>query len=543
MAWPHRWERISTILQHYNADIVSLQEVDHYESHFQPFLKELDYSVFYVRRPRREDGVLVAFKIRKFRLLHEEHVYFDDLAEVKSLHLPTSIRDRLRKQNVALTLVLKLNSCMMDSETIRGDSFSMSTTHLHWNPVAPDIKLAQALYLIKRIADVHGSFEKPPVASILTGDFNSLPGSQPYMRVLRGTPFLNSTRTSRAYASREACKLFVKKRTGEKIKFLCDSTLSRMVRWMRLLGVDVTLEDSSSQERRSQYNDFSLFFEQARLERRIIVTTSINMLRRSMCPEVFIVNPSSGSLESQVSKLLNFYDVKLNKSDILSICGKCGGRIETCDVQDPRLEGRPIPRDRQLYICTQCCQPYWNGDSESAVSARALRQAQTLFAYIEADRKTQRFGEYHHRSLSSSKILEEDFNGEDASTSLGTSSVAQPVPVIINTNDWLRYRSAFKDVNKHEPMYTNVNGTFRGTLDYIFIGGSCSVGASQVVQSFSRKKVRKAFPNGDWPSDHMLLRADLILPRATSGRSPFARSSSLPSLKTHDCDTILVERW
>lgn len=529
ISWPQRWRRISHILHRFDADLISLQEVDHFESHFKPFFLKSDYNVRYVQRPGREDGVLIAFKKDKFDLLCEDSVHFDELADVKTLQLPLSTRNKLKRKNVALILALRKKTFIMGGEAICGLSFSIASTHLYWNPLAPHIKLSQATYLIKRIALVHEKFSKPLVASILAGDFNSLPQSQTYRRIMRGTAFpLDSE------AVHDACKhLVLSYKPGEPVKFLCDSTLTRMMRWLRLLGIDVTLEDNYSEQRRSEYNDFSILFEQAREQRRVIVTTSTSMLRRSTCPEVFVVRPSSESLESQISKLLNFYNVELNESSFLSICGKCGGAIESCEADDCRLEGKAIPRDRPMYVCIKCFQAYWNGDSDSAVSARALQRARTLFAYVQAERmqnqqsrETSRQHTTRSRNSQCSKLADNLPEMKQDRRIVLRSSGTPRSNRELSRKEWLRYTSALMESNEQEPEYTNVNGTFRGTLDYIFVAGSCVVSSSMVVSGTSGCKQRKSFPNIDWPSDHMMLHAEVILQPVRSGRLPLARSST-----------------
>lgn len=527
--WPQRWKRISAILQSCDADLINLQEVDHFESHFKPLLSKANYIVNYVRRPGRKDGVLIAFKRDKFDLLSAESVHFDELANVKTLNLKLTTRLSLKRKNVALILALRRKTFIMGGEAIRGLSFSVATTHLYWNPSAPHIKLSQATYLIKRIAQVHQKFSTPLVASILTGDFNSLPQSQTYERILRGTAF-----PLRSEAAHDACKhLILTFKPGEPVKFLCDSTLTRMMRWLRLLGIDVTLEDNYSEERRSQYNDFSILFEQARRQRRVLVTTSTNMLRRATCPEVFIVRPSSDSLETQISQLLNYYCVELKESNFLSICGKCGGAIERCEAHDSRLEGKAIPRDRPLYVCIKCFQAYWNGDSESAVSALALQRAKMLCAYVQAEReRNDRFRELNNLLVRQRNPQCSNLRCELPEVKQDGESVVQST-ISPHTADresgrkeWLRYTSAFMGANDKEPECTNVNGTFRGTLDYIFVAGSCTVSSSKVVNRTSGYNHRGSFPNRDWPSDHMMLYAEVKMKPVRSGRLPLARSST-----------------
>lgn len=529
--WTQRWKNISNIIKIYDADLVCLQEVDHYETHFKPLLESLRYQVSYVPRNERNDGVLIAFKFHKFHLVLKEEVQFDDLAEVKPPRLQTFMRFRLRKHNVGLVLVLRKKSFITGAEELFGQSFSISTAHLFWNPAAPKIKLAQSIYLLKRIAEIHETVAVPLQASILAGDFNSLPGSATYQRVLRGTPFSHVPGFKKEGATEEACRsLNTYRKPGKPIKFLCDSTLRRMVRYLRLVGINVTLEGDYSHKRRTKNNDMSPLFAQARKEQRVIVTTSTGITRRSACPEVFLVKPSSGSLESQVSKLLNFYDFDLKRSDLLTICGKCGGQIESCASDDPRLEGKIVLLDRQIYTCVKCNQPYWNEDSLQSLSNLALRQAEQIFACVEADRRKKLD---RRRNLFPKKPSIADPTTSlpqyEEGGSLGAS--AEVLKHDRTTRScWLGYRSAFFIANKHEPDQTNINGFFRGTLDYVFVSGLFEVHQALVAESNPSQEGldRKAdsFPNKNWPSDHMMLYVTLVLQQNPSRCSPFVRSKS-----------------
>lgn len=531
LCWTARSERICRVLEDDAADIVCLQEVDNYEKTFKPCFTSLGYDVVYLKRPTRQDGVLVAFKRSKFELLKKDFVYFDDLANVTRTHLSISQRARLKKQNVAIILLLKTRTTLDSNPLGRKPCvFTVSTTHLYWNPISPLVKLAQAYYLLERIARVRDDSGLLPSASILTGDFNSLPQSQTYERVLSGIPVAIPNIRSPRSAAEKACEVFsAQSQKGNVVRFICDATLGRLARWLRLLGVDTALEDTESQEKRSTQNDFNGLFEKARSEHRIVVTTSTGMMKRAACPETFLIKATkSQGLEFSLAKLLNFYNVKLDRSNFLSICCKCGGRIETCDRADPRLEGKEAPKDRNLFVCTHCHQVYWRSSSLTGSCVRALSLAEKLFSVVQADRD-RRF-RYASKCISDGGGL--DFAGEvfsDGSTEQETDGwlLRNKLSRGLSQN-WLRYMSAFTLARGREPDYTNINGTFRGTLDYIFLGGACEVKDVIVCEGNVTRRTKKSFPNMEWPSDHMLVHADLYLTIPQSGRLSFERCLSLP---------------
>ena len=75
--------------------------------------------------------------------------------------------------------------------------------------------------------------------------------------------------------------------------------------------------------------DFEDIFRRARSESRVILTTSKNLIVRSACPEAVLVNQSN--LELSLLGILDRYDIELDREKFLTVCGKCGGNIITCE--------------------------------------------------------------------------------------------------------------------------------------------------------------------------------------------------------------------
>ena len=142
---------------------------------------------------------------------------------------------------------------------------------------------------------------------------------------------------------------------GRNTKFLCDRTLPKLCRWLRVLGVDCALDswesdlkftkrsstsDSNStssrvtkqeldpqmQSDRSTRDSMAIldFFSRARTERRVILTTSSLLTLRSNCPQSHTVS-ASGNLEKDLIDIWCYYDLFLSRDNFLAICGKCGG--------------------------------------------------------------------------------------------------------------------------------------------------------------------------------------------------------------------------
>lgn len=526
VSWAYRSTLITKVLSDHDADIVCLQEVDHYEDHFKAFFSSRGYHVEYIQRSKRQDGVLIAFKHKKFELLSSQIVYFDDLSQVKTHLLQPLTKSSLQRQNIALILLLRVAGAYhFDTapNLVKDRLITVCTTHLYWNPHFPQVKVAQTQYLLERLADMRDTVhDLPPCASLLTGDFNSEPSSEPYAILCRGCPFFPVAPRDALTAARVAVVKVVRRRIrgnrpvpvdntqADETRFLCDSTLSKLARWLRLLGVDTAIEDTVSQERRAFHNDSVPLFDQARRERRVLITTSTKLLERNTRPETYLVRTSTSNsdLQKSLAVLLNHYEVRLNKSNFFSICGKCGGKITTTNLDDERLNGKFAPRDRQIYICQRCHQAYWWSDSTRGCSSRALKRAHNLFAHVKLSRQRQ-------------DEQENDFDSEQDTRLLSSQHVAAC------RQQWLRYHSSYSQVHGREPGCTNINGSYQGTLDYIFVGGAIEAKSAITQRHVSATNNRnQLFPNANWPSDHLLLRADVVLKSPRLGRLSFARTYS-----------------
>jgi mRNA deadenylase 3'-5' endonuclease subunit Ccr4 len=261
MKWKYRFDLISKVISYLNTDIFCLQEVDNYSSSFKQLFHSLFYHSIYVRRPRKNDGCVVAFKSELFELIETEEIQLDDL---KYLDPQNDGRNRFAKQNVAVLVKL--------AEKTSGKIIIVCTGHIHWNPNLPDVKLAQVQYTIDRIIKFKGLGDHPV---LFAGDFNSLPSTDIY-KLLTGlevevdisTPesFKQSSTTSDIY--------------GPNTKFLCDASLAKLCKWLRVLGVDVAMDNWATNNSKGKpvLDTISAYFERATKEKRVILTTS-RMLR------------------------------------------------------------------------------------------------------------------------------------------------------------------------------------------------------------------------------------------------------------------------
>jgi uncharacterized protein with PIN domain len=317
-------------------------------------LKTMNYESFYVQRPGKKDGCLLAYNSEMFECIDQEDVDLDRLSFLDAHE--RAGRSKFAKQNVAAFILLKNRTLSVH--------FIVATCHIHWNPNLPEVKFAQTQLILEELSRFRSKISsKTPV--ILTGDFNSFPHDDVYGLVtgkqsLAKFQYLLSQPGSKVTQK----SLNLKFLYGPNTKFLCDFSLAKLCRWMRILGVDVAMDSweyrgdgpasmtklSADEKSRS----INLFFERARKEKRVILTSSKTLIERSSCPQCFYVQPNH--LETALVSVYHEFGLDLSRERFLTVCGKCGGEIEEVDGFDERLMGKIIPNDRQIYACKACAQ-------------------------------------------------------------------------------------------------------------------------------------------------------------------------------------------
>ncbi|XP_073494201.1 protein angel homolog 1 [Phyllobates terribilis] len=179
LRWDYRWPNILQELQHWEADILCLQEVqdDHYREQVEPSLHALGYSCHYKRRTgRKTDGCCTCFKAERFTLLAENHVEFFRPAI-----------DVLNRDNVGLVLLLqpRLPEGTQDGRAAP-PPLCVANTHLLYNPRRGDIKLAQLALLLAEVEKLSRTPDGSHCPIILCGDLNATPDSLLYQLLHNG---------------------------------------------------------------------------------------------------------------------------------------------------------------------------------------------------------------------------------------------------------------------------------------------------------------------------------------------------------------------
>lgn len=308
--------------------------------------------------------------------------------------------------------------------------------------------------------------------------------------------------------------------------------------WLRILGIDVTLETESEEKERTSGGNIALF-DHCREERRTLLTTSYKLLLRRDCPAgAYLLDPkSTSSLEEALPRLLLTHGVKLMPCQFLTRCVVCNGNIvPVLDDADKRLvfqeNGAPPDLldsnlDMEVFRCDGCRQGYWWDDRPSSSASRVFTQATKLFRLalnggVEVDLP-------HPLDERKRKEVMGAFDFVDVEKEQQGSTRTESE---LNVIQWLRddklrnpylLQSAYavRDRKSTIPtreaiQFTNVTSGFVGLLDYIFFEPSkfdqtAHLYVPTSLKSMNHKGITGGhlIPSNTWPSDHLPVGARL----------------------------------
>ncbi|KAI9323120.1 Endonuclease/exonuclease/phosphatase [Dichotomocladium elegans] len=145
----------------YNPDIMCLQEVDQYETHYKLVLEKLGYVTEYYKHPKKLHGCLIAYKSDQFEKIADSTIDYD----TDPLCPPTWITT-----NIGQAIALR---------HVQHPEFGLviGNTHLYWRPEATYERLRQTAIYFERVMDLWKSLEGSATrwVPLLIGDFNTSP--------------------------------------------------------------------------------------------------------------------------------------------------------------------------------------------------------------------------------------------------------------------------------------------------------------------------------------------------------------------------------
>jgi len=203
LTWQHRKHSLLQIIDAVDADVICLQEVDHYEAFVDPELRARGYEGVYKQRNGidKQDGCATFWKRKSFRLVHSRAVELDGAIERARPYIETP---SYITHNVAVYVILQHveESQRNDSKTQQDPSpqprrsnekmMCIANAHLFWNPQFSDLKLIQAKTVVREIDKIERQFGH--MTSLLMGDFNSMPQTRVYHFITEDAGFESAYR-------------------------------------------------------------------------------------------------------------------------------------------------------------------------------------------------------------------------------------------------------------------------------------------------------------------------------------------------------------
>jgi uncharacterized protein len=145
---------------------------------------------------------------------------------------------------------------------------------------------------------------------------------------------------------------------SEPLKFVADSMLGRLARWLRILGYDVAYEPSISDDN---------LIARALRENRIILTMDRELAHRKSAKNVLLVR--SDDYKEQLKHVIKQYkiDCESHKAElssrIFSRCLLCNKRLDSIEKENVKDKVPPYVYEthEEFDICPQCHRIYWSG--------------------------------------------------------------------------------------------------------------------------------------------------------------------------------------
>ncbi|KAE8661226.1 Carbon catabolite repressor protein 4-like protein 2 [Hibiscus syriacus] len=199
LSWQYRKQNLLREIVSYRADIVCLQEVqnNHFEEVFAPELDKHGYQALYKRKTNEVysgnihtiDGCAIFFRRDRFSHVKKYEVELNkgahSLVEIAvETTQKKAVSDRLVNDNVALIVVLEAKFSNQGAENPgKRQLLCVANTHLNVPHEHKDVKIWQVHTLLKGLEKIAASGD---IAMLVSGDFNSVPGSAPHSLLATG---------------------------------------------------------------------------------------------------------------------------------------------------------------------------------------------------------------------------------------------------------------------------------------------------------------------------------------------------------------------
>jgi len=152
------------------------------------------------------------------------------------------------------------------------------------------------------------------------------------------------------------------------VKFIADSMLGKLARWLRMLGHDVTYN--------IQLNDNDLL-ELAKKENRVLLTKDLELYKRANGKDIdalYLEGKSESERLAEVAKrYISILEIDMEKSH----CPVCNTKLKATpkDQLSGEIEKNTFTYYDKFWKCPNCGQVYWQGAHWKQIT-NTLKEAQ-----------------------------------------------------------------------------------------------------------------------------------------------------------------------
>ena len=148
--------------------------------------------------------------------------------------------------------------------------------------------------------------------------------------------------------------------------FLVDTTLGKLLKWLRIMGFDVVLEVGTRDRN---------FLDRGVREGRFVLSRKKNLLRRDYRGTLLVIE--SDRVEEQIGEVLDRLGLQIIPEKVLSRCLSCNELLSQVPRQD--AAGRVPPyvyeTNQVFFSCPRCGSIFWPGTHRDKMIERLRKHS------------------------------------------------------------------------------------------------------------------------------------------------------------------------
>jgi len=146
---------------------------------------------------------------------------------------------------------------------------------------------------------------------------------------------------------------------SEKIKFITDSNLGKLAKWLRILGYDTTCYVTKVDR---------LLLSKAQKEGRVVLTRKKDMSKQPFSGGIAFIRHDR--VEDQLPEVLNKFSITPGKDQMLTICLKCNENLKAVSKEEiaGSVPDHILRNQTKFHICPRCGGIFWPGTHKENVA-------------------------------------------------------------------------------------------------------------------------------------------------------------------------------